>query len=1241
MVKEVNSNREIRVFISSTFNDMNEEREYLIKNVFPQIKDECLKRNVGFTEIDLRWGITEEESKVGQAVNICLEEIERCKKYPPFFIGMLGERYGWVPEQEDLEPLLSNKEQQNISNVLGNKNISVTEMEFRYGLLLSEQSKLQTLLYFRSPELTQSLFLRSPDLNKALFYDDSGDLLQKFKQELFETKKDSVVIDGYQSVEEFGNSVKQQLLKALDDRFPNTELVEESIARNNQVFAYQKLNNFVPRQLERAKVLTHCKNRLDEEELRLCVVQGESGTGKSTLMADLVRYLPQQISDALVFEHYLGNDNCINLTQWRKNLLVELSSHLNVENDTKEGYSNEELWFYLSTKLNEVSYSRDEAPIILILDAVNQLDDPQEAIKIIQGLKFSKNIILIISATLELAFDDTSFEVFQCGKLSLEEKVGIIKNYSTNYRKYHSADNYEQIVNSDATDLPLYLNIILEELRLRSSHHRLELDIANILAHKEVQSLFQHILQALDGEFSDDKHPNIISNLMALLAASHNGLDETVIGALLADKSDVANSHSKLHQISRHYLSRVLSSVRPYLFRSLGKEKIMHNALISASLSMVDEMKVRQTLIDFCSSNRSEDVTERIFQKLRLIELKKNDELDIFELFGNDVTEISNLIKCYQHSTAVFKELLTAFDKDSNGHADSSKYFIQNVRFEELMTDILPTAFKSMIDYIAYNRMTWIATMLTRRLLAELSKVSDTSAALMFEYQLIFVENELLFGDIQNAVQVANFLLERVNQLPDSQRLMENKLYTLAASINTKQERYEQSYLLCIKAIASIRSLNGQDIEEENATLQLAIAIFKIIQSKQSRPRTTIWGLEDLKLTTLCGTELSDSELSIHLFNVAIEKLLKSYGENHAYFIRPLFYLACLHIALNDDKKAGEYLNKSWKIMLAQLPPGNQTFIELIDLFTSVAASSNLYPAFKSQCHKLLEDWQQQLRSDHPTIVKVKTLLSNSETKDKRYIIEQFPKDFEFLKALHYAGKHIQDTLMYDLGTSNDNKLSTWLYTGKECISPAHLGFRLGTKLYFVLLDLVDTETPYGNYQHFSGFCEKNGLIPCLMKMKKEAEHYIPIYSGSGLRNEISMEIVDRCIEEPLPSSVMTAWENYDFAIQVVRSYLEQKNYNILSYSHDPNIIPSINFLNEGNTAVVKVTATFQSENGQQESISCGYFSENDVLSTLSGGVFEAKVHVYNGNDKKLPPIRGEALGIDFEGIEPLVIDAQ
>src|SRR3954469_8993528 len=88
--------RAIRVFISSTFRDMMQDREELIARVFPAIRKLCETRGVAWSEVDLRWGVTDEQKAEGAVLPICLAEIERTR---PYFIGLLGQRYGWIPEE--------------------------------------------------------------------------------------------------------------------------------------------------------------------------------------------------------------------------------------------------------------------------------------------------------------------------------------------------------------------------------------------------------------------------------------------------------------------------------------------------------------------------------------------------------------------------------------------------------------------------------------------------------------------------------------------------------------------------------------------------------------------------------------------------------------------------------------------------------------------------------------------------------------------------------------------------------------------------------------------------------------------------------------------------------------------------------------------------------------------------------------------------------------------------------------
>ena len=149
---------EIRIFISSTFRDQQPEREYIIKYVFPELRMICRERGVEFTEIDLRWGVTVEEAEQGKVLKICLDEIDRCR---PYFIGILGERYGWTPKLENVrkDPELLEAHPWIIPCI--ENGISVTEMEMLYGVLENPAMADYSFFYFRDKENTPAEFIET------------------------------------------------------------------------------------------------------------------------------------------------------------------------------------------------------------------------------------------------------------------------------------------------------------------------------------------------------------------------------------------------------------------------------------------------------------------------------------------------------------------------------------------------------------------------------------------------------------------------------------------------------------------------------------------------------------------------------------------------------------------------------------------------------------------------------------------------------------------------------------------------------------------------------------------------------------------------------------------------------------------------------------------------------------------------------------------------------------------------
>ena len=70
--EDIADSREILVFLSSTFQDFMQERDLLVKQVFPELRRKARECGVEVVDVDLRWGITEEERRQGKVIPICL-----------------------------------------------------------------------------------------------------------------------------------------------------------------------------------------------------------------------------------------------------------------------------------------------------------------------------------------------------------------------------------------------------------------------------------------------------------------------------------------------------------------------------------------------------------------------------------------------------------------------------------------------------------------------------------------------------------------------------------------------------------------------------------------------------------------------------------------------------------------------------------------------------------------------------------------------------------------------------------------------------------------------------------------------------------------------------------------------------------------------------------------------------------------------------------------------------------------
>lgn len=122
--------KHISIFVSSTFKDMDVERDALRSFVEPRINKYLGKYMISVEFIDLRHSVqtnqqlsTEERER--QICSVCFQEIDRCT---PYFIGLLGHRYGWIPPKGIID-----SQHDNPLPIEG-QYLSVTSHEYNRGL---------------------------------------------------------------------------------------------------------------------------------------------------------------------------------------------------------------------------------------------------------------------------------------------------------------------------------------------------------------------------------------------------------------------------------------------------------------------------------------------------------------------------------------------------------------------------------------------------------------------------------------------------------------------------------------------------------------------------------------------------------------------------------------------------------------------------------------------------------------------------------------------------------------------------------------------------------------------------------------------------------------------------------------------------------------------------------------------------------------------------------------------------
>jgi len=493
----------------------------LVKFVFPQLRKLCESREVVWGEVDLRWGVTDEEVTEGKVLPICLEEIKRCR---PYFIGLLGERYGWVPEV--VSPDVIEREPWIKEHVHGKK--SVTELEILHGVLRNPEMAKHAFFYFRDPGYLNHLPTGS---NIADFISDTPESrikLAELKQRIRDSK--FPLHEDYADPKELGELVLQDISAVIDQFFPEGSQPSplDREAMDHEAFARSRERVYIGGSKYFDQLNAHA-NSTDNKPL---VILGESGSGKSALLANWAIKYQETHPDDLAIMHFIGASSYS--ADWMvmlRRIMGEFKRWFDIPQEIPDQADDLRVAF-----VNFLNMASVQGRIVLIIDALNQLEDRDGAPDLVWlPMEIPANIRLILSTLPGRPQDEVlrrKWQTLQVEALKKKKRKKLIRKYLKLYSKKLRSDRVKRIAEAHQTANPLYLCALLEELRIFGIHEQLDQRIQYYLSAPTSECLFQKILERYEEDYDRDR-PGLVRDSMSLLWGARRGLSEAELLEML------------------------------------------------------------------------------------------------------------------------------------------------------------------------------------------------------------------------------------------------------------------------------------------------------------------------------------------------------------------------------------------------------------------------------------------------------------------------------------------------------------------------------------------------------------------------------------------------------------------------------------------------------------------------------------------------------------------------------------
>ncbi|OGO13986.1 MAG: hypothetical protein A2Y53_06425 [Chloroflexi bacterium RBG_16_47_49] len=804
----------VHIFISSTFNDMHAERDYLVKQVFPELREWCEKRKLRLVDIDLRWGVTEQDATSQNVVKVCLDRIDDCR---PFFLCFLGQRRGWVPKEEEISPS-TKTDFPALKDYAGKA--SVTEMEILHALVnplhrgrvrdpkkpgeFYEPSKY-AFFYLREDSYLDQLPVDPPQIRETYTNEGVENIEDRVlqKKELYQWReekipntgrpvryyqakwnknlstpellfplkcpstKEKAVLDWQKAWRKAGVTVTDvdveadpsqaekahgfnklistgrltdfqadsqplnqvivaDLQAAIAARFPDhTEVVGETDLQKEldqqEQFLYSGSQGFI----ERGGDFDDLDDYVHNDSNQLFVLTAPGGLGKSSLLATWVdRYrtiIERQTGESIHFRFIGQSDRSTTVYSLLNLLLHELKEVAGKISEEIPGDPQK----LRQEFLKHLESAGEKGKTVIVMDAINQLESGLSDLAWLP-YRLPHNIKLIISFKRgESEAENLLKHLQEQAVLSEvrpfenpEHRKQLVDKYLDQYLKQLDLPLKEALIQSPGASNPLYLKVVLSELRVFGAFANLGEKIRTDFGQTPLTA-FEAVLRRLetDPAYSSIDPQKGVPLLFGLLAHARQGLSVDELGSLYIQALKLKGDEPSCQAV-KDTVNLFLRQVRPFLARRDGRYDFFFESFKNATLmryvGVQDQKRTTEEWHHILAEYFSRMPTWQLFTE-RKPTLRKTAELVYQQLMGKMWLDLYTTLTDFQflearcRSSSVYDletdyRLALSDWQGQTEHMNILADFEERFRLESHLIHRHP----EMLFSRMYNNLTWL-----------------------------------------------------------------------------------------------------------------------------------------------------------------------------------------------------------------------------------------------------------------------------------------------------------------------------------------------------------------------------------------------------------------------------------------------------------------------------------------------------------------------------------------------------